>query len=188
MGITGYSIINLGASSVPTPYGGISFKYGDTNTLLLGGNANYSNGVIYTVPVVRDPTTHHVTGFGSATQWSTAPYIQSALVSNANGTVLYIDLSQSEIVEIPVTGGSPSDYLSGYPVGGSVGAIQAVPSGYSGSPNLIQASVDYCQYCTTSLWNSGPCIAHTNSLGNGPLGTAYLASGYPGFPARPCSW
>ena len=38
---TAYSVANLGSvTGVPTNYGGLTFKAGDPNTILLGGSAN----------------------------------------------------------------------------------------------------------------------------------------------------
>ena len=69
-----YSFVDLGAApGVPAPYGGITFKVGDLNKVLLGGSANNSGGVIDMLTVTRG-LNQHVTGFsGTATQVSTAP-------------------------------------------------------------------------------------------------------------------
>ena len=61
-----YSFINLGsATSVPTPYGGVTFKAGDPNTLLIGGAANGSAAAIYQIPVLRGAG-NHISAFGGA--------------------------------------------------------------------------------------------------------------------------
>src|SRR5262249_34116560 len=46
----------------PNPYGGLTFKYDDPNTLLIGGATNSSAGRIYQVGVIRDANMH-ITGF-----------------------------------------------------------------------------------------------------------------------------
>src|SRR4051794_10126619 len=53
-------------------YGGLTFKAGDPNTLLIGGSANVTAAKIYSVPVTRDPTTHQVTSFGAPTVFADA--------------------------------------------------------------------------------------------------------------------
>src|SRR2546430_13175498 len=60
-------------TGVPGLLGGITFL--DSSTLLIGGNANNSGGVIDQIGVTRG-TGNHITGFsGSATLFSTAPFI-----------------------------------------------------------------------------------------------------------------
>src|SRR5262249_12587547 len=74
-----YTMFNLGsAPGVPVSYGGLVFKAGDPNTLLLGGAANFAGG-IYAVGVTRDAQ-GHVTGFdGTSSLFSTAPGIDGGL-------------------------------------------------------------------------------------------------------------
>src|SRR5438067_27503 len=58
-----YSCVSLGSvPAVETPYGGLTFKYNDPNTLLIGGGANSSTGRIYQIGVTRDANMH-ITGF-----------------------------------------------------------------------------------------------------------------------------
>src|SRR6478672_8002985 len=63
-----YSFTDLGAATgVVTPYGGLTLKAGDPNTLLLGGAANVSTGAIYQIGLTRGAG-NHITGFtGAAT-------------------------------------------------------------------------------------------------------------------------
>lgn len=61
-----YTVTDLGSvTALPPLYGGLTFA--DSNTLLIGGNANTEAGRIYSVGVTRDVTTHRITGFGAAT-------------------------------------------------------------------------------------------------------------------------
>src|SRR3954451_21290652 len=54
-----YSCIDLGsAPGVVTPYGGLTFKYDDSNTVLIGGAANDFAGRIYQIGVTRDANMH----------------------------------------------------------------------------------------------------------------------------------
>src|SRR5262245_6032337 len=63
-----YSLVRLGSPpEVLTYYGGLTFKYDDPNTLLIGGAAGSPAGHIYQIGVARDGN-GHITGFsGSAT-------------------------------------------------------------------------------------------------------------------------
>ena len=65
---TNYSLVSLGlVPGVQTYYGGLTFKYDDPNTLLIGGAAGSPVGRIYQIAVTRDGG-GHITGFsGSAT-------------------------------------------------------------------------------------------------------------------------
>src|SRR4051794_23178144 len=70
-----YSFVDLGSiTSVPSNYGGLTLKYNDANTLLIGGAANGATGALYSVGVTRDGN-GHITGFaGAAQQFASAPY------------------------------------------------------------------------------------------------------------------
>ena len=63
-----YSLFSLGSvPGVPTYYGGLTLKYDDPNTLLIGGAAGSPVGHIYQIAVTRD-VNGHITGFsGTAT-------------------------------------------------------------------------------------------------------------------------
>ena len=62
-----YSCVDLGTVPVPFGWGGLTLKYDDPNTLLMGGHANTANGRIYQIGVTRDAN-RHITGFtGAAT-------------------------------------------------------------------------------------------------------------------------
>src|SRR3989304_7755726 len=62
-----YSLTDLGSvTGLPPLYGGMIFKAGDPNTLIVGGEANTAAGLFYEVPVVRGGTSS-VVGFGAPT-------------------------------------------------------------------------------------------------------------------------
>ena len=63
-----YSLVSVGSPpGVVTYYGGLTFKYDDPNTLLIGGAAGSPVGHIYQIAVTRDGN-GHITGFsGNAT-------------------------------------------------------------------------------------------------------------------------
>src|SRR4051812_11824583 len=68
-----YSFVDLGSiNGVPTNYGGLTLKFNDTNTLLIGGAANGPSGKLYSIGVTRD-VNQHITGFtGTATAFADA--------------------------------------------------------------------------------------------------------------------
>lgn len=71
-----YTLSSLGnPTGIPGYLGGLMLKQGDPNTLLIGGDANYSPGAIYAIGITRDAN-NHITGFsGTATKFADAPYI-----------------------------------------------------------------------------------------------------------------
>src|SRR5437868_3406973 len=93
-----YSFLDLGsAAGVATPYGGVTFKAGNPNTLLLGGAANNPTGAILQIGVTRGAG-NHITGFaGGATPFSTAPNIDGGLVYGPNGVLFFTTFSNNNL-------------------------------------------------------------------------------------------
>ena len=91
-----YTAFDLGsAPGVPGFYGGVTFKMGDPNTLLLGGSANNSAGKIYEIGVVRDGL-GHITGFsGTASVFASAPQIDGGLEYGPGGVLFYTGYSSN---------------------------------------------------------------------------------------------
>jgi len=82
-----YSCVDLGTvPGVPFGWGGLTLKYDDPNTLLMGGHANQANGRIYQIGVTRDAD-GHITGFtGVATVYPTA---NATIGQNNDGGVVF---------------------------------------------------------------------------------------------------
>src|SRR5437016_3810542 len=69
-----YTLTDLGpVSGVPDPYGGLVFKSGGTDTILLGGTANQAEGGMYSVTVTRG-LDGHITGIGAGSLVTAAPF------------------------------------------------------------------------------------------------------------------
>jgi hypothetical protein len=85
-----YSLKDLGPPpGVPSRLGGLTFKAGTTDRLLIGGEANGANGALYEVGVVRDAT-GHITGFsGTAARYAAAAYNDGGLTYGP-GNVLFL--------------------------------------------------------------------------------------------------
>jgi hypothetical protein len=184
-----YQLIDLGpALTVAAPYGGLIIKAGDTNTLLLGGSANTSGGVIDAVGLTRGAG-GHITGFTSVAPFSTAPFIDGGLAYAPNGDLLFTEFPVNSIGEIKPGSGIPDKTVSA-PVPSSVGTLQFVPAGFMGAGNFIVASYSTNVFCTSSLtpdgtgtYNVGAC---TNSVGAGvgPEGIIYVPIGSLLFPSQ----
>ena len=132
-----YSATNLGTvAGVPGSYGGLTFKLGDPNTILIGGAANGINGAIYSVPVTRDAVTNQVTGFGTPTLFSTAPNIDGGLDYAPNGVLFYTGYPINSIGQIKPGSTIPDKVTSASPVASSVGTLRFVPAGFPGAGRL----------------------------------------------------
>src|SRR5689334_11132336 len=113
-----YSLTDLGAApGVPAPYGGLTLKAGDPNTLLLGGNADAPTGAIYQIGVTRG-TGNHITGFsGSATLFSTAPNIDGGLAYGPNNVLFYTAYPINRLGQIKPGSTAPDKLIDLTPLG-----------------------------------------------------------------------
>jgi len=202
-----YTYSDIGVvPGVPTPYGGVAFKNGDVNTLLVGGRANNAAGAIYQIQVVRD-VNNHITGFnGTATLLSTAPRIDGGLtygptVTNAEspaGSVLFFTTYSDNLIGQIKSGSSTpdrTDPLTPLGVCSSTGSVGFVPTGFSGAGRIKIASYS----CGT--WYDGTVTAASGAntgtydissltlkttftvSGSGPEGFVYIKAGSPLFTA-----
>lgn len=188
-----YSGFSLGsAPGVPANYGGLVFKAGDPNTILLGGAANGASGAIYAVQVVRDPTTHHVTGFtGTATLVSAATGasfggIDGGLTYAPNGTLMYTSYSDNSIGQIKPGSTAPDKKVALSPLGfaSSVGSLLFTPAGFganAGHLKVLSYNASIWSDATVSDDGSGTYNITPGStsvtLGGGLEGAIYVAAG-----------
>jgi hypothetical protein len=139
-----YSCTDLGsAPGVPFAYGGITVKFGDTNTLLVGGNANEDIGALYAVPLVRDAN-KHIVGFAGPAIRSIDAAFNDGGVGYGPGHTLF--LARWPVNELGQTklGSTITDKiidLSAFGVGHglpneSPGGVTLVPSGYGGAGHV----------------------------------------------------
>lgn len=187
-----YTITDLGSvASLPASYGGITFKLGDPNTLLIGGSANNTGGAIYEVGVTRD-VNGHVTGFsGAATLFSTAPNIDGGLTYGPGGVLFYTGYSTNVVGQIKPGSTSPdrTDVVTGLGVSASVGALQFVPAGFAGAGQMKLISYSGGGFYTVNYtadgngtYILGPATLEAN-LSGGPEGLVYVSGANPEFSA-----
>lgn len=138
-----YGFTDLGSvPGVPAPLGGLVFKSGDPNKLLIGGSANNGGGAIYEIAVARDGT-GRITGFsGTATQVATAANIDGGLQYGPGGVLFFTRYPLNELGQIKPGSTSPDRIigLSQYGIFGSVGALGFVPTGFANAGELKLAS------------------------------------------------
>jgi len=193
---TDYAIVNLGSvPSLPTPYGGLTFKAGDPNTILIGGAANTFSGKIYSIGVTRDAG-QHVTGLtGTATLVSDAHGIGSGGIDGGlsygpGGVLFYTSYSDNSLGQIK-PGSAVADRqdaltLAPVSITSSVGALVFVPAGSPGAGRM-----KLVQYNSPGNWYDVTLGAPVNgtypvasatlkaTIGFGPEGVIYVNAGSP---------
>ncbi|MEW6304844.1 MAG: PEP-CTERM sorting domain-containing protein [Verrucomicrobiota bacterium] len=193
-----YSFTDLGTvPGVPTSYGGVTFKEGDPNTLLIGGSANNTSAQIFSIGVVRGAG-NHITGFsGSASFFANAAGmsfggIDGGLAYGPGGVLFYTSYSDNSIGQIKPGSSGPDRQISLTPlgVGSSVGTLAFVPAGFNGAGRLkiasysagiwYDATVSPDGVGTFDILPSGPTV----SIGGGPEGILFVAQGNPLFPTQ----
>lgn len=191
-----YEIISLGTvPGLPTNYGGITFLDGDPDTLLIGGNANRSNGKLYSLSLERDPGTDHIIGYAApASEFSGAPHNDGGLAYGPGGVLFFSRYPLNEFGQIPPGGIMPSKIigLSDLGLSPSTGGLNFVPPGFPGAGRLKVGSYNAGHWLNINLIADGsgtfdvdlsapPTVEAT--LPGGPEGFAYVAPGTTLFPA-----
>ena len=185
-----YSFVDLGGpTGVPTNLGGVTFKFGQNDTLYVGGAANQTVGAVYTIKVTRDPS-GHITGFsGSATKHADAPSIDGGLQFGPGGVLFFTRYSNHELGMIKPSSTTMDKSVPLGPTGlaGSVGSLGFVPAGFPGVNELKVVSYNGGRFANLTLtpdaqgtfdvtgWRLG------TTVGGGPEGFFYVAPNSPGF-------
>lgn len=187
-----YVTVDLGSvTDLPAAYGGVTFKSGDVNTLLIGGLANAGTAAVYEVPVVRD-CANHITGFaGPATLFASAPYIDGGLTYGPGGVIFYTTYSNNTLGQIKPGSTEPDKIigLSALGIVGSTGTLRFIPPGYPHAGDLLIGSYSGSVWYRTSLipdgdgtYDLGP-VTTGPFTGGGPEGIVFIAAGNPSFAA-----
>lgn len=177
---------NGSITGVSTNYGGLIFKQSDFNTLLINGSANNGGGTLYSVPVVRGAG-NHITGFGAAVFFSTAPNNDGGLVYTPNGNLLFTEYSNNQLGEIKPGSVAPDKTISLPGVTSSVGTLQYVPAGFSNAGQLKIVSYSGGNWFDAVLTDDGSGTHNVSTsatgitTGSGPEGVVYVHSGNPDF-------
>ncbi len=196
-----YTVSSLGSvPNLPPLYGGLTFKLGDPNTILIGGNANTASGLFYEVPVVRGAD-NHITGFsGSATPFGSVGEYNDGGVTYGPGNVLFTaqwpvnNLGQTKP---GATDEDRVDNLGGLGIGGSsISAIGFVPNGFDGAGGMkivSWASGNWYDVLYTADGSGtfnldsaiqidlDPSAPGVQSLPGGPEGFVFIDDSNPGF-------
>ena len=147
-----YTVSSLGSiAGVPANYGGLTFKFGDPDTLLIGGAANGGGGAVYSIGVARDPGTGSISGFsGPAVLLANTPFIDGGLAYGPDEILFYTTYNNNTIGQIQ-PGSSSADKitsLTSLGVASSTGSLAFVPAGFAGAGSLKVAS-----YSTSRIYD-----------------------------------
>ena len=192
-----YSCIDLGSPpGVITPYGGLTFKYNDSNTVLIGGAANDFTGRIYQIGVIRDAN-NHIIGFSGTARLYPGPTSQIGQ-SNDGGVVfgpqnvLFVTRYPGNQIEQSKLGSTtPNKVTNLTPLGvtSSVGSLAFVPEGFPGAGSMKVVSFPSGDWYNVNLapdgngtFNVTSATRRTN-VGDAE-GIAFVPSGSPGFSAN----
>jgi hypothetical protein len=181
-----YTYTNLGTiPGVPAAYGGVTFKNGDSNKLLVAGSAKLATGAVYEVAVTRDQT-GRLTGFtGTPTMVSTAPNIDGGLGYAPNGVLMFTTFPSNRLGQIKPGSTAPdrSDALANYGVASSTGTLGFVPTGFPGAGQLKIASYNagtFAGFTISPDANGTYDLAVANGpvpIGHGPEGILFVPPG-----------
>lgn len=194
---TDYSYIDLGqVPGVPVRLGGLTFKQGDPNTILIGGSANNTAAKIYSIGVVRD-IAGHITGFsGTAVEVASAAGgggggIDGGLDYGPDGVLFYTSYPDNYIEQLK-PGSTVSDKsISAGTLGvdSSVGSLLFVPPGFPGAGRLKILSYNATKWYDAEIESDGSGTFNIVNVGtpisitaaNGPEGAIYVGAGNAGF-------
>lgn len=190
-----YSCASLGsAPGVPTSYGGLTFKYDDPNTLLIGGAAASSVGRIYQIGVTRDPNKHIIGFSGTAKLY---PNSASKIGQSNDGglafgpeNVLFVTRYPANQLEQTKPGSiAPNKVTDLTPLGidSSVGSIAFLPSGFpgEGSMKLVSFTTGGWYHVNFASDDNGTFDLRSPTLEAnvvGAEGIAFVPTGSPAFP------
>jgi hypothetical protein len=187
-----YSITNLGSvTGVPTNYGGLIFKAGDANTILLGGAANSSGGLFYSVPVTRGAG-NHIVSLGTATALGFGTHNDGGVAYGPGGVLFYSEYSTNNAGQVKPGDNSDDKTVALTPLGIAVstGALNFVPAGYNGAGQFKISSWSGGEFYTVNLAPDGGGTYNLTgaslqvTLPGGPEGFVYVPFGSPLFPSQ----
>ena len=178
-----YTAFNLGSiPGVPTSYGGLTLKYDDPNTLLIGGSANTASGQLYAIEVKRGAGDHIVGFEGTAAVFSAAEFNDGGVVYGPDNILFSARWPVNELGQLK-PGSTVTDKvidLDPLGVSPSPGGLAFVPEGFPGEDQLKLVSWSGGQFYTvdisedgTGTYNVDSATLETQIVG-GPEGIAYV--------------
>lgn len=191
-----YTANDLGAvPGLPPAYGGLTLKPGDSNTLLIGGDANTANGAIYSIGLVRDVNKHIIGFSGSASVYAEGAYNDGGVLYGPGGVLFAARWPVNELGESK-PGSFTTDKIIDFSAfgtfadGESLAAFNFVPIGFPGANRMKLVTWFEGQWFDATLTPDGSGTYDLSSvtnvaasnLPNGPEGFIYVPAGSPLFP------
>jgi hypothetical protein len=141
----GYTATDLGGvSGLPASYGGMVFKAGDANTLLIGGAANTAAGRYYEVAVNRDAN-NHIISFGAISPFGTVgEYNDGGIAYGPDGVLFTAQWNQNKLGQTK-PGSTDEDKIidltaHGITTTSSISGLGFVPAGFNGAGRMKAVS------------------------------------------------
>ncbi|MBI5488054.1 MAG: hypothetical protein HY905_12035 [Deltaproteobacteria bacterium] len=188
-----YSCWDLGAvpGVPPQKYGGLTLTQERcSTTLLIGGSANYPEGMLYAIEVARDPDGQIGAWVGTSTVYSEAAYNDGGVAFGPGGVLFLARWPENEMGQL-APGSTVTDKVIGlgaYDIASSPGGLDFVPEGYPTAGAMKLVSWPGGEWYTVELEPDGAGLydvspaTHELTLPGGPEGFVYVAAGNPLFP------
>gem|GEM_PF-443391 len=185
-----YSAHVLGSiAGLPTSYGGLTFKAGDSSTIIIGGHANNPAGRFYEVPVTRGAG-GHIVSFGAPSALGFGGNNDGGIAYGPGGVLFYSKYRLTQVGQVKPGENADSKVVSLGPLGvaASPGALNFVPTGVSGAGKLKICSYSGGEFYDLQYTADGSGTYNltsptkTATLQGGPEGFIYIPGGSPLFP------
>lgn len=187
-----YTLNDLGSiPGVPPLYGGLTFKQGDPNTILIGGNANDEPGALYAVPLLRDADNTIIGFAGEATYFADAAWNDGGVAYGPDGVLFTSRWPVNQLGQLKPGSTTTDKIIDLAPLGiaQSHASINFPPSGFPGFGRVKLCSWPGGEWYDAELAPDGmgtfDLINITqiteSTLPGGPEGFAYVPFGSPGF-------
>lgn len=128
-----YNSAAFGIASAPVA---IEFS-ADGSTILIGVNGNLPNSAIFSAPVLRDPVSQRVVGFGTSSFFAPAPYLDAGLEIGPNGHLFYSEFPTTNLGQF-VNGTLYQHPFIG--IAGTLGGLTFVPAGMPNAGTMLVSS------------------------------------------------
>ncbi len=185
-----YTLTDLGSiTSLPARYGGLTFRAGDANTIIIGGTANNPGGRLYTVPLTRDAGGRIVGFAGPAVLFADGAYNDGGVAYAPDGVLFYARYPVNEIGQIEA-GSTMTDRVVGLAAAGvtqTPGGLNFVPPGYGGAGQLKLVSWPGGAWWSLAIAPDGMGTYDVTgatletTVQGGPEGFTYVPLGSPEF-------
>ena len=185
-----YTVHDLGTpAGVADRLGGLTFKAGTTDRLLIGGAANGAAGALYEIGVVRGAAGHIVGFSGPATRFADAAYNDGGVTYGPGDVLFLARWPQNELGQIGPGGATKVTSLQPLGIESSLASLAFVPPGHPGAGSLKLASYRGGAWYDADVVPDGAGtyeLANVREIVNsriagGPEGFVYVPGGSPLF-------